>query len=549
MMKGHGSAETAHSGMGTKSISAGMPSTLSEAPTPADANARTAYPTPPSSPFRTHPVYTTIEDERKDELLAADASTHVRSPLSPVPEQRAARLPPAVAETDLLDSESRLSILDFKKRLNLEHGHCGSLKKNSTERCKMRIPKDALNQLNDHIELLRTLTQSSLKLKGRLEDLHKLVTCRYHDHGRYKESRLSEWRDQFPKGNHGAAPTAQALADQIKRALGAVSTECVATVNQTQHCTKSLGGQRVQNCTRTIQEIVKPDVCCNDEQLDGYLRVLETNMYCQYHTHKSIFQSTSKWKARIKEVLSSPENKTWLPPTEPEESRPISPDFSGDLTKFWPEAVDTSPFDVIGTWNRLTGSTDPKSSYPALRKALCDPLGYNEWNRGNYGYIYLYEVTGNGGYVKIGWTSRSADVRHEEWSFKCNRQSKLLYPDSVEQAIRVPHARRVERLCHAELDYCRVSIFCQGCLQQHLEWFIISVEKAVETIQRWSRWMETNPYECKSLKDGDKWVLNLEDSQRTGHMERFIKDLLSIVPPSTQGDKPPTVLDASEKQV
>ncbi|KAK0861866.1 hypothetical protein LTR12_016832 [Friedmanniomyces endolithicus] len=146
------------------------------------------------------------------------------------------------------------------------------------------------------------------------------------------------------------------------------------------------------------------------------------------------------------------------------------------------------------------------------------------------GYVYAYEVEGSPGLVKIGYTSRSIDVRHKEWAEDCNRKPTLLYPVKLDKLERVPNARRIESLCHAELDKYRLRIYCQGCLKQHIEWFAVAAEKAVGAIRKWTSWMETEPY-GRDFKGrmvlSSKWQQALVDEQR------FLTQVSTFEGPST----------------
>ena len=135
---------------------------------------------------------------------------------------------------------------------------------------------------------------------------------------------------------------------------------------------------------------------------------------------------------------------------------------------------------------------------------MMEPLDSTDQKKG---YVYLYEVQGNKGFVKIGYTSRSTETRHREWSFDCNRDSKSLYPIPSASATFIPNASRVEALCHAELYHRKIRIYCHGCLKQHVEWFEISPEDAIAVVQKWSKWMTTRPYRSIWLRSGMKWTL------------------------------------------
>lgn len=114
------------------------------------------------------------------------------------------------------------------------------------------------------------------------------------------------------------------------------------------------------------------------------------------------------------------------------------------------------------------------------------------------GFLYIYEVKGNKGLTNIGYTTRSISKRHDEWTFDCNRDLVSLYPIGTTEARRVPHAHRVETLCHAELGHRNNIIYCDGCLKGHLEWFEVSPSEAIAVVGKWTTWIETKPY----LSDG-----------------------------------------------
>lgn len=133
------------------------------------------------------------------------------------------------------------------------------------------------------------------------------------------------------------------------------------------------------------------------------------------------------------------------------------------------------------------------------------------------GHIYAYEVEGNRGFVKIGYT-HSVEKRLKEWRFDCNRQPILLFPKSADKAALVPKARRVEALCHAELRHRRIIIYCYGCLKTHEEWFEVTPEEAIAVIEKWTAWMRKEPYTPDHL-------LLEEEARKTSDMSQYLKDL------------------------
>lgn len=199
----------------------------------------------------------------------------------------------------------------------------------------------------------------------------------------------------------------------------------------------------------------------------------------------------------------------------PRNLRSLSPKFDGDPALFWPEAHETTAFDIIAKSNRLA---DYKSSYRLVQSKIRRSLNSIDQKDG---HVYLYEVEGNKGLVKIGYTGRSTEMRHKEWSFDCNREPKILYPIHS-SSVMVPNASRIEALCHAELKHRRIRIYCKACLKQHTEWFEISPAEAIAVIQKWSIWIATRPY----LESTVEWTLKEEEMQKAGDIDQFMEDIL-----------------------
>lgn len=112
----------------------------------------------------------------------------------------------------------------------------------------------------------------------------------------------------------------------------------------------------------------------------------------------------------------------------------------------------------------------------------------------------MYQVDGNDGFVKIGFTSKPIQQRLDEWEADCNRKPRLLYPLPSAGAKPILHAAHVEALCHAELNWFRARIECKTCIKQHIEWFKVSpddvaLEQVIAVVRKWWWWMGTCPYQ------------------------------------------------------
>jgi hypothetical protein len=119
-------------------------------------------------------------------------------------------------------------------------------------------------------------------------------------------------------------------------------------------------------------------------------------------------------------------------------------------------------------------------------------------------WVYIYQVQGNSKLLKIGYAGRSVVERHREWEFDCNRTVLSVYPLKPGTPAKIENARRVEALCHAELDNCRVWVYCQNCMKCHNEWFDASKDRAVSIVKGWTSWMATKPYRGTRLKSEDE---------------------------------------------
>jgi hypothetical protein len=418
------------------------------------------------------------------------------------------------------------------------------------------------------------MTCASPDFESAMLRLVMLVHCYQHDAGRPKERRLEAWRLAFPPGSADGSVPQVSVERLIKKVLEPFSAVCIANSNGWV-CKEKIGGWKVQNCDRTLQELIKPETYSDDAKLEFLLKVMEWNRTCDTHQSVKHFTWVATWKKTIVGVLPLPtplgdqaltrntsnepqacpnvqadsllattplmtEKRAVLitqvlPSPRASPGPTISPDANPAL--YWPKAYDLSPFNILAHANH---DASPTSSYKGIREKISSLLAANEFDPG---YVYSYEVEGNKGYVKIGFTSRPVTKRHDEWSFECNRQTKPLYPFPAQAAaatssakkaaavqdVLVPHARRVEALCHAELAHRSIRMYCSACMKQHIEWFEVSASEVAAVVQKWSRWMATRPYEQLQLRGRAKWTLKMSELQRTFKFEQFMREI-AVVP-------------------
>lgn len=117
------------------------------------------------------------------------------------------------------------------------------------------------------------LTQSSHSLEAELLKLAKFVHCRYHDRREQLLSRVDTWKVAFPLGAGNTEPSLS-VEKRIEKALGKVSVTCIGKTRELRPCQNKMGGRKVQHCTKSIEEIIKPKVYSVDASLERFLPIL-----------------------------------------------------------------------------------------------------------------------------------------------------------------------------------------------------------------------------------------------------------------------------------
>jgi hypothetical protein len=424
-----------------------------------------------------------------------------------------------------------LDVQELECDLSLDKMQCRSPTTTKNRPCRHVIPS------NEHIEvskLLHLLNQQGLLLEELVELLESLVSqvhCFQHKTGLGKESRLDTWIS-FIARPHGVPKPVLLISRDITRALN-LSTRCIGLTKEKKHCKYTIGGQRVHNCRRTLERLISPEVYRSEPFVDTFLKIMEANRYCKHHITQHQPGLQGSWKSAIGVAREEPfvtnetsehlhidrlgfsvKNHDGNPAHARTKSRSIRTLFSPTITyvasmdaaTFWPEAMDTSP------WKQMS----PTMQGPSVESVACEPLDEEDQKTGQ---IYIYRVHGQPKLLKIGYTSRSIAQRHEEWESDCNRKVLSIYPLETSAPDRCENARRIEALCHAELDDYRVWIYCQNCMKRHDEWFDVLEDRAVSVVKRWSSWMMTKPYHGTRLKEERRKEFARKDGKYHGGVE------------------------------
>jgi hypothetical protein len=419
----------------------------------------------------------------------------------------------------------------LKTLLGLGIGKCGSpTKKKGNPPCKNLNPSNIESQIRS----MTTLTQASRELPDQLEMLAVLAFCEHHIKPEPKAARIKVWKKVFPVGDEKAVPI-EPIEDQIKSVLDCfpyTSTyTCVGAKRDRDStpCRFRIGGKRVRKGKKTVALIIKPEHYSHDHNLTFLLNVLASNMFCYNHIEQ-IPERVTKWKSRITAIYRA----------YPVQDRPLgstgntglSRKFEGNPAEFWDDADDTSAFVTEIEKDRPSNYL---ACYSLVRNKMMEPLKEPELD---YGYVYVYEVEGNEGFVKIGFTTQTIEDRSAQWKSECDRVPKVLYPLGPAEKIR--HANRVEGLCLAELKYRNMTVICEACPKRHIEWVQVPAAEAIAVIQKWTKWIDTAPFKDSKRQltqwELDKkitsWILRYEETQRTGDMPKFMQEIAAVSLPA-----------------
>lgn len=113
--------------------------------------------------------------------------------------------------------------------------------------------------------------------------------------------------------------------------------------------------------------------------------------------------------------------------------------------------------------------------------------------RGSQGHAYIYGDRSNkAGYFKIG-KSKDPLTREKAHKAKCKLPDFQLV-DMVPRGQPIRGSSRLESLAQAELSNLKHSFECR-CCTAHKEFFTGTNHDGLETLTRWSSWLERNPYD------------------------------------------------------
>ncbi|KAK3386032.1 T5orf172 domain-containing protein [Podospora didyma] len=406
-----------------------------------------------------------------------------------------------VTATDVYKSASGLRNL-----LGLRCWTCGSyLKKCETNPDPLMGPRCGAQSMPYHkgdshkaavdeiLKSLAGLTRASPGLWAELVTLAQKWHCKSHPGVVYAEDRAREWLALFPGGPPAAAITTTNPFDEaqmkIKELLCPLSPQCPVIAESTgKWCQKPIAGRNMRHCDNLADEIARLAVNLDDGKLKVSLELLDVVGRCSVHNNLDAVR-VAQWQSQTRHITRN----------VPRAAAPVGPsstpalqsltEFEQDIySRSTPSGYDESPLRIV---DRSDVPRDHESNRQRGTSKWREPLTKEE-HAVEWGFLYAYTVKGNPKYVKIGYTSRDVATRHIEWQTACDRQVTAAYPEVSKAAVLVPYPRRVEALCHAELEGCRVRVACGPCRVQHEEWFEVSEQEAIDVIEKWTEKMAKN---------------------------------------------------------
>ena len=296
--------------------------------------------------------------------------------------------------------------------------------------------------------------------------------------------------------------------------------QCVASTKSSSRCSRPLKHNlgAVQECLHDIQESLTLESCC-----EALSSVIE-RYFCA-RSHCDIAKRAADWMlehhgtAFIHEILEETNGSDSIKTSNDIVPRLFSTQTSDLIpSKAKKNMVSPSIYNfnfsagksVTSRLHHVGHPRDFKEWKPpgvaklsvshALITEIIKPLNRREEKSG---YLYIYSVSGEFGFRKIG-VAANVKERLRRTVSQCKHDATPVDPPTDQKTI-VKHVYRLEKLVHTELKEMRHQVTSCNCPrnQKHTEWFKVDDRHASAVVQRWTDWLKTDPYEDR---DGT-WVL------------------------------------------
>ncbi|KAF4177501.1 hypothetical protein CNMCM8694_000212 [Aspergillus lentulus] len=325
-----------------------------------------------------------------------------------------------------------------------------------------------------------------------------------------------EIRERLREDNqHCPAQTAKGLRCKIRHRANVPiimrSLDSLTTIKSSEvlQCLKNLIA--VALCPSVHQRVARRELEAWETDIDKLCDIQQDPGHVASHTNHRLL-ALADWINTLSGGESFSERvETTSPPTSQESIPSNIPQVPTLIQKFKPYVTKASL--------RLSVSE-------ALEKLLVKPLIKSEIER--VGSVYVYRQPGNFGHLKIGYSTNEISKRVKEWSIKCRKPMEVYFPKrgSDEEHLQVSHVCRVEKLVHTELKNCRrIEEMCSGCKGNHIEWFEVSRQLAIDVVRKWTAWMRTSPYEERSCGGKTEWVLKDEQRRKIKELSQPLQEI------------------------
>ncbi|KAL8951537.1 MAG: hypothetical protein Q9222_002508 [Ikaeria aurantiellina] len=284
--------------------------------------------------------------------------------------------------------------------------------------------------------------------------------------------------------------------------LDAIEITCLAATSKGPRCKYRIAKSNLKEAQALLESWRNGEIAEKLEARVGQFEQLASLLLCRRYHQKDASSLARAW-----EVMRDPTIR------QDQEEKPLVPSSTARRTR--------SSSSTIVQWDEFDSSQvhiRKFEPFDARAKSRTCTQGFvqgamkknlNATEAQSQGLVYIYWFPGNFGHIKIGVTSKSPEERLAAWRTQCGHEPLLIYPREEKDREPIPHVFRVEKLVQAQLRNCRrKQTLCRKCKKRHHEWFETATAEAIATVQRWTAWIRTEPYE--QTPDGG-WSLKREE--------------------------------------
>ncbi|KAH8691550.1 T5orf172 domain-containing protein [Talaromyces proteolyticus] len=297
-----------------------------------------------------------------------------------------------------------------------------------------------------------------------------------------------------------------------------------ANVSHIIHTLDNLTAIKPSQLSQCMEDLITATVCSASHQrvARNEVQIWERDIdkLCENHNY-TVSPSNYRLSALAEWISTLGTGESFSKKVESSPPATVKGNIPSNIPKIFPLIQKFRPY--------ITKKSAHSSVSEVLEKLLIEPLTTREIK--DDGNVYVYWQPGNFGHLKIG-LSNDITKRMKKWNSDCKKPMEVYYPKlgGDEEFPNVKHVYRVEKLVHTELKNCRrIEEKCPGCGRNHVEWFEVSRDLAVQVVRKWMAWIKEAPYEERSSKTKTEWVLKDEQMKKLKELSQPLK-AVSISP-------------------